>query len=53
MLRQKVKELLKKATKESSEDIDNKIKEIQIDVTMRSIKRDIEQYGYTNGRKLA
>jgi len=53
LIKQKVKNLLKQATIKNREEVDNEIKEIQADKIMRPIKKDIEQYGYTNGRKLA
>lgn len=53
MLTQKIKDLLKKATTKTAEEVDTEIKEIQTDNIMRPIKKDIERYGCINGRRLA
>ena len=53
MITQKIKDLLKNVTIKNKEEIDNEIKDLQTDVIMRPIKKDIEVKGYVNGRRLA
>lgn len=53
MITQKIRDLLKNVNRKNSDEIDNEVKDLQTDIIMRPIKKDIERYGFVNGRKLA